>query len=150
MSAANKQPPLHWPGWIWVILRFITGGWGIFAFLLAVYNTQFRFPGMGLYPGVPTYRVVTALVFSLLDIAAGIVMLCKRKAGWFMAIIMLAASMAYDLFLVVKDYPFTTYTPDDWLGILGTLIKLFWLIYFVLARKRYDIKSLHDPGEKGS
>jgi hypothetical protein len=139
----NKQPPLHWPGIIWVVWNFFT----VFNFAFAVVTILAI--GFPFFERIPTEYmiplkiiIIAGGVYAAFALAAAIAMLLKRKLGWILAFCVLGVST-----LLVSSFGIgwtVAYGSDSEVFtatafVLG--VNVAWLVYFIKARRRYGVVS---------
>jgi hypothetical protein len=146
--SVSKKPPLHWPGKIWVALSFI--GAAGFIVLTIVEIIQ----GIEGDPDViwlDIFKAYWLRWFNILVlIASGVTMLVKRKIGWFFALVTLSTGLVFRsvswIWRLSKGGVEAETTGQLVLLLIVVVltfgIPIAWLVYFIKARRRYDIGRL--------
>lgn len=149
-STKPRQPRLHWPGWIWVTGLFILSLWIITSPL------QPRWITRNLNLNLPTYLEYLSdypcscdaiLYFFFLPgaLISAIGMLFRRKTGWVAAIVTLGISSIMLLICAVIRNERAVLWHEIVAESIWFAINAAWLIYFICVRRRYGIKSPHNP-----
>jgi len=133
---SSKQTSLHWPGWIWVVGHFLLFGYFLAAFIAMLINDAlFNWPVWGII----TYSLLF-FCYAPLCLVSALFMLINRRIGWFLAFATLGASTLYFVLFVSGAMLTGMLT---WFTIMpyALVINVGWLVYFILARRRYGIGS---------
>ena len=149
VRGVSKEPPLHWPGKIWVVLSFIGAAWLIVVTIVEIiYGIEFD-------PDVTLLEIFKAFGLRFLSIlvavATAVSMLIRRKVGWFFAVVNLSIISVYrpvGLIWQLSSGRIGAETRGQVLlfvtsAFLMLAIPVAWLVYFILARRRYGVVS-HD------
>jgi hypothetical protein len=142
----SKKPPLHWPAWIWIVGNLIFAA--IFITMLAVRMSRAIDAGWEITFQVYWQQAKFVSLIILLDLIAAITMLINRKVGLIAAFVRLAEMVYNRIYMSIKDLSKGELLvglqgkSDYWFWaalflIIMFGIPIFWLIYFILARKRY-------------
>lgn len=128
-TASSK---LHWPGWIWVVDRFLLFGYLLATFIaLLSHNALFNWPVWGKI----TYSLMF-FIYAPLCLVSAIFMLINRRLAWFIVLSTLGASTLTFLFFILGA---ALSGSVIWIPIiiLTFAANAAWLVYFICARKRY-------------
>lgn len=143
--SVSKKPPLHWPGKIWVAVSFIGAAGFIIGTIVEIIQGIEGDPDV---VWLDIFKAYWLRWFNILELtASGVTMFVKRKIGWFYALVALSAGLVFRsvswiwrlskggveaettgqlVFLLIS-------------AVLSFGIPIAWLIYFIKARRRYDI-----------
>ena len=134
---------LHWPGKIWVALSFIGAAGFIVVTIVEIIQ------GIEVDPDViwvDIFKAYWLRWFNILVlIASGVTMLVKRKAGWFFAVVSLSIISVYRPVGLIWQLCSGRVGAETRGQVLLFVISAFlmlaipvaWLVYFILARRRY-------------
>jgi hypothetical protein len=143
MSEKSKQPPLHWPGIIWVVWNFLM----VFNFAFAAVTILVI--ASPLFERIPPELLVALKIIIIaggvhvaVALAAAIAMLLKRRLGWIMAFCVLGVSTLLAFSFGIGWT--VAFRPDSEVFtavafVLG--VNAAWLVYFIKARRRYGVVS---------
>jgi hypothetical protein len=139
----SKEPPLHWPGKIWVVLSFIGAAGFIVGTIVEIIQ------GIEGDPDVTLVEIFKAFGLRFLNIligvAAAVAMLIKRKVGWFFAVVSLGIISVYRPVGLIWQLSSGRVGAETRGQVLLFVISAFlmlaipvaWLVYFIKARRRY-------------
>lgn len=144
-----KQPPLHWPAWVWIIGHYLLG-FGFLVRILEEVSFIFISHRFFFYQHQPFFSVLFVIVSNFLYfpvcVTAATTMLINRKIGRRFAFFTLIVSTLHFVLRVIPSETLTfrlpTYKPltvTIWIVIsaLAIGVNIAWFVYFIRERKRY-------------
>jgi hypothetical protein len=140
---------LHWPAWIWVIGNFLVAGYYIFGLILMLIDKVLIDPGVSI---AQIYFI--NIVNTILLLASAISIIVNRKVGWFVAIATILiigfaeSIITYWGMSLQEVLDKIASEPKVYVVVLiGFYVaNAVWLIYFILARRRYLSLRSEDEG----
>lgn len=142
-----KKQPLHWPAWVWIVGHFVLPA-GFLINLLDRLSTPYGLNPL-FHPYLSNlervYLIVAYFAYLPISIVAAITMIVNRRVGWVCAFVALFISTVYFAIRALPEQ-YQYGSPGDALtsniftaatSILAIGVNITWLVYFILARRRY-------------